>query len=95
MSHLTHLPPRDVAGHPAPDVPERSAPPEAATTGRHLVAVPAPSRRDDEEGSLVAEYGLLAVVAAVVAGVLMSWANSGALNDFFSALLDHARNIVT
>jgi hypothetical protein len=47
-----------------------------------------------EDGSLVAEYGLLAVVAATVAGVLISWASSGALATFFGQLLQHARSLV-
>ncbi|MEX1177923.1 MAG: hypothetical protein WEB09_05640 [Nitriliruptor sp.] len=71
-------------------------------TGRrlpHLVAVPdlapaPPADRADEDGSLVAEYGLLAVVAATVAGVLISWAGSGALAGFFTELLSHARSLV-
>jgi Flp pilus assembly pilin Flp len=48
----------------------------------------------DEDGSLVAEYGLLAVVSATVAGVLITWASGGALQGFFSALLSHARGLV-
>jgi Flp pilus assembly pilin Flp len=76
--------------------PARPAERPRPTGRRHLVAVPALAAAglDDEEGSLVAEYGLLAVVAAVVSGVLISWARDGALTGFFSALLDHARGIV-
>jgi Flp pilus assembly pilin Flp len=48
----------------------------------------------NEDGSLVTEYGLLAVVAATVAGVLISWASSGALATFFGQLLQHARSLV-
>jgi Flp pilus assembly pilin Flp len=48
----------------------------------------------DDEGSLVAEYGLLAVVAATVAGVLIAFATGGALQQFFGELLDHARGLV-
>jgi hypothetical protein len=33
----------------------------------------------DEEGSLVTEYGLLAMVAATVAAVVITWASGGAL----------------
>ncbi len=63
----------------------------------HLVAVPdlvASPSEAGEDGSLVAEYGLLAVVAATVTGVLISWAGSGALASFFGQLLDHARSLV-
>lgn len=51
-------------------------------------------RRDDEDGSLVTEYGLLAVVAATVAGVIIQWASGGALVTLFNALLRHARGLV-
>ncbi len=48
----------------------------------------------DEEGSLVTEYGLLAVVAATVAGVIIQWASGGALVTLFNALLRQARELV-
>ena len=51
-------------------------------------------RRDNEEGSLVTEYGLLAVVAATVAGVIIQWASGGALVTLFNALLRQARALV-
>jgi Flp pilus assembly pilin Flp len=54
-------------------------------------ATPTPS---DEDGSLVTEYGLLAVVAATIAGVLIQWATSGALINLFNALIDRARALV-
>jgi Flp pilus assembly pilin Flp len=57
-----------------------------------LPAIPRPP--EDEEGSLVTEYGLLAVVAATIAGVVISWASNGALVTLFNALLRHARGIV-
>lgn len=50
--------------------------------------------RRDEDGSLVTEYGLLAVVAATIAGVLIQWATSGALVNLFNALIDRARALV-
>lgn len=50
--------------------------------------------RNDEEGSLVTEYGLLAVVAATVAGVIIQWASGGALVTLFNALLRQARALV-
>jgi hypothetical protein len=50
--------------------------------------------RDGQDGSLVTEYGLLAVVAATVAGVLIQWASNGALVSLFNALLEHARSLV-
>ena len=50
--------------------------------------------RGNEDGSLVTEYGLLAVVAATVAGVLIQWATGGAVVNLFNALVDRARELV-
>ena len=47
-----------------------------------------------EDGSLVTEYGLLAVVAATIAGVLIQWATGGAVINLFNALVDRARELV-
>ncbi|WP_052665451.1 hypothetical protein [Nitriliruptor alkaliphilus] len=88
---MNHLPTRattDVAAHP-PVTEPRPRP--------HLVAVPSlpdSSRTDDEDGSLVAEYGLLAVVAATMCGALILWSRGDALTNFFTTLLNHARSIV-
>ena len=49
---------------------------------------------EKEEGSLVTEYGLLAVVAATIAGVLIQWATGGAVINLFNALVDRARELV-
>jgi Flp pilus assembly pilin Flp len=51
-------------------------------------------RMTDEEGSLVTEYGLLAVVAATIAGVVIQWASGGAIVRLFNALLNAARDLV-
>jgi hypothetical protein len=64
-----------------------------ATDDSRLVAVGG-SRLEQEEGSLVTEYGLLAVVAATIAGVVMTWASGGALVTLFNALLRQARSLV-
>lgn len=47
-----------------------------------------------QEGSLLTEYGLLALVGAAVAGVLIRWANGGAITGFFDGLLTSARGMV-
>jgi Flp pilus assembly pilin Flp len=54
----------------------------------------APHHVADEDGSLVTEYGLLAVLAATIAGVVMTWASGGALVTLFNALLRQARSLV-
>lgn len=51
-------------------------------------------RLAEEDGSLVTEYGLLALIAATIAGVVMQWASQGALVGLFNALIGQARNIV-
>ena len=50
--------------------------------------------RPDEAGSLVTEYGLLAVVAATIAGVLIQWATNGAIVNLFNALIDRTRGLI-
>jgi hypothetical protein len=49
---------------------------------------------DAEDGSLVTEYGLLAIVAATLAGAVISWASNGAIVTLFNALLRQARALV-
>ena len=43
---------------------------------------------------LVIEYGLLAVVAATIAGVLIQWATNGAIVNLFNALIDRTRGLI-
>jgi hypothetical protein len=64
----------------------------AATDGER--AAHAGRGRLAEDGSLVTEYGLLAVVAATIAGVLIQWATGGAVINLFNALVDRARELV-
>lgn len=94
-------PDRPVSGRAA-QVPAVAPRPEDAPGTHPLSTVPIDpegSRNstvptDPEEGSLVTEYGLLAVVAATVAGVVIQWASGGALVTLFNALLRHARSLV-
>jgi Flp pilus assembly pilin Flp len=81
-----------ITGTPIPGTPT----PGTATHGTTANVTPLPTalRSPDEEGSLVTEYGLLAVVAATIAGVIISWASNGALVSLFNALLRHARGLV-
>jgi Flp pilus assembly pilin Flp len=71
----------------------RSSPTTSPTTRRNHMTIASRST-SDEDGSLVTEYGLLAVVAATIAGVLIQWATSGALINLFNALIDRARALV-
>lgn len=63
-------------------------------TGTDRRGVGAAEPPTDEDGSLVTEYGLLAVVAATIAGVLIQWATGGAVVNLFNALVDRARELV-
>jgi hypothetical protein len=70
--------------------------------GRRATVLPLPpppedtptSRASDEEGSLLTEYGLLIVVAATIAGVLIQWAAGSQITGLFNALLRTARATV-
>jgi Flp pilus assembly pilin Flp len=53
-----------------------------------------PTGANDENGSLVTEYGLLAVVAATIAAVLVQWATNGAIVNLFNALIDRTRGLI-
>jgi hypothetical protein len=54
-----------------------------------------PGRRArSEEGSLVTEYGLLAVVGATIAGLAIRWASGGAIFELLGAVLRRARVLV-
>lgn len=50
--------------------------------------------REQEDGSVVTEYGLLAVVVATVAALLIQWVSGGALLSLFDDLLMRVRTIV-
>jgi hypothetical protein len=75
---------------------------EPSTRAAGARSVPGPARDranevandEGEGGSLVTEYGLLAVVAATIAGVLIQWATGGAVINLFNALVDRARELV-
>ena len=78
---------RAMAAHPSAQTGTgRLTPPEGPPGWRTSLA--------EEDGSLVTEYGLLAVVAATIAGVMIQWASGGALVTLFNALLRHARSLV-
>lgn len=46
-----------------------------------------------EDGSLVSEYGLLAVLGATITGVAISWARGGAVADLLDAVLQQVRTL--
>lgn len=73
---------------------DSSAPSPVAMPGPPLVA-PSPRRRSDrgEDGSLVSEYGLLAVLGATIAGVAISWAQGGAIASLLDAILQRVHGL--
>ena len=51
--------------------------------------------RVDQRGQATAEYALVVVAAAVVAGALIFWAtNTGALASLFNAVIDRVSSFV-
>lgn len=59
-----------------------------------------PSRRPaapalaDEDGSLVTEYGLLAILGATITGLAIKWAANGAIWGLFGAVFEKVRVLV-
>lgn len=50
--------------------------------------------RDGESGSLVTEYGLIAIVGATLAGLAIRWASDGAVLELFEAIMGRIQSIV-
>lgn len=49
----------------------------------------------DQRGQATAEYALVVVAAAVIAGALIFWAtNTGALSSLFNAVIDRVSSFV-
>ncbi|HEX9765457.1 MAG TPA: hypothetical protein VGA36_01745 [Nitriliruptorales bacterium] len=47
-----------------------------------------------DEGSMVTEYGLVAVVGATIAALAINWATNGNIYDLFSAVLAKVKVLV-
>lgn len=76
MRHATH--PSD----PDPSGDRRTA--GAQTDARH-------GGRTPEDGSLVTEYGLIAIVGATIASLAIKWASGGAIWELFDAVTSKVR----
>ena len=63
--------------------------PDHPTTTDHLATTWA-----DEDGSLVSEYGLIAVLGATITGVAISWAKGGAIATLLNVILRQVRALV-
>lgn len=53
-----------------------------------------PHTSEGEEGSLVSEYGLIAVLGATITGVAISWAKGGAIATLLNVILRQVRALV-
>lgn len=66
-------------------------------TASHGAAPPASTHQavmGAEDGSIVTEYGLVAVVGATIAAVAINWASSGGVYDLFAAVLEKVKVII-
>jgi hypothetical protein len=50
--------------------------------------------RNEDDGSLVAEYGLIAVLGATIAGLAIRWASGGAIFELLGSILDRVKGLV-
>ncbi|MBW3657418.1 MAG: hypothetical protein KY457_02195 [Actinobacteria bacterium] len=66
----------------------------AGDDDRSAPGVLAALRAADDDGSLVTEYGLLAVLGATVTGLAIKWASGGAIWELFGSVLTKAKAIV-
>jgi hypothetical protein len=57
-------------------------------------ATAAMASTSDEEGSLVTEYGLVTVIGATIAGLVLRWASQGAVTELLGAVLARVRALV-
>jgi Flp pilus assembly pilin Flp len=48
----------------------------------------------DEDGSLVTEYGLIAIVGATVASIVLKWASNGSIWNLFDAVTVKVRALL-
>ena len=52
------------------------------------------ARAVDEDGSLVTEYGLIAIVGATIAALVVKWATGGAIWELFGAVAQKVRSLL-
>lgn len=82
---------------PTPTLPPAPAPVSAPASAPEP-ARGQPSREHvdvaSEAGSLVTEYGLLAVLGATIVGVAIKWASGGAIFELLGALMRKVRILV-
>jgi hypothetical protein len=103
LSHVRIVVPGPgTAGHGSPRVDPRIGRPDAPAPATHAVVPSAPASvaaggstaLADESGSLVTEYGLVAVLGATIAGIAIKWASGGAIFELLGALMQQVRVLV-
>ncbi|MDX1511914.1 MAG: hypothetical protein R3249_11245, partial [Nitriliruptorales bacterium] len=80
-------------------VPARTTSQQPAQPSSQLPIRPRPAEAADavgelDDGSIVTEYGLVAVVGATIAAVAINWASSGGIYDLFAAVLEKVKVII-
>lgn len=69
-----------------------TTPTTTTNTTDHTTAALQPAERSpNEDGSLVSEYGLIAVLGATITGVAISWAKGGAIATLLNVILRQVR----
>ena len=52
------------------------------------------SRSRDETGSVITEYGLIAILGATIASIVVKWATGGAIFELFGAVAAKVRSLL-
>ena len=78
---------RSIADAPAPTPAESPQSPAVLT----LVE---PSIRDDEDGSMATEYGLITVVGATIASLWINWASGGGIYDLLGKVMNRIASLL-
>lgn len=73
-----------VPSHPTPSI----------TTPTRTPVPGAVAARTGEDGSMVSEYGLVAVLGATVTALAISWAKGGAIASLLTAVLRQVQQLV-
>ena len=51
-------------------------------------------RSSDETGSVITEYGLIAILGATIASIVVKWATGGAIFELFGAVAAKVRSLL-
>lgn len=90
---------RAIAAHPAgrgrtPQPPADTAVPLARPASRTAAARTTTPAHDDEAGSMTTEYGLIVVVGATIASLVIRWATGGAVFELLDRIMAAAGRLL-